>query len=176
MWLVHETTLKGLNKILQDGYISPSSETKNLRLGENELDHVFMSVLFNDIKIVGYGETIDILIFFPLKIMEKYNPSHWSSDWVYGDFIETSDTDISIPYNKAKSSTENAKKWHTAFRQIHNKKIEYDFKNSRNEVIFKQKIPISEIAFVYLKKDPKFEVPNRVDTKQKLNKLIMGVK
>ena len=175
MWLVHETTLKGLEKILQDGYIKPSSETRNNRYTDDDylLDGVFMTPLFDDTKITGYGGPIDILIFFPIKIMETYTPSHWSSDWYYGDVHETSNKDeVTIPYNKSKSSVENANIWHKKMRELHSKQSDYDFKTSKHEVVFKKKIPISEASFVYLKKEPKFDVPNRIDTKQKLNKLI----
>ena len=50
MWLVHETTLSNLKQILEDGVLKPSSKTQRERHGEF-LDHVFMSVLFDDEKI-----------------------------------------------------------------------------------------------------------------------------
>lgn len=181
MWLVHETTLQSLRKILRDGFIKPSGKTGKNRYDE-DMEYVFMSVLFDDTEIVGMGGTVDVLLFFSLDIMKKYTPLHWTSTWAFGAFHDGTEkdykgTDVSVKYDTSKSPEENAQVWHTRFRELHSKSKDYIFKiggGQWNEVVFDQDIPISEIQHIYLNKSitPKFDVPKRVDTKQKLNKLI----
>ena len=75
MWLVHWTTIEGLEAILEDGEIKPSSKTKNFRFSQDEegLDDIFMSVLFEDeIPVRNPGP----FIIFPLELMESYDVSH----------------------------------------------------------------------------------------------------
>lgn len=181
MWLVHETTLSNLKKILQDGFLKPSSKTGRNRYDE-DLEYIFMSMLFDDTEIVGLGGDIDILLFFPIDLMKKYKPLHWTSTWAYGTYYDKPKegrrgTNVSVKYDNSKNPKENASDWQTIFRTFHNKAKDYIFRiggGQSNEIVFDQEIPVSEIQYIYMTKDvnPKFEVPNRVDTKQKLNKLI----
>lgn len=181
MWLVHETTIQNLQKILRDGFLKSSGKTKKNRY-DADLDYVFMSVLFDDTEIVGMGGAVDVLLFFPLDIMKKYKPLHWTSTWAFGAFHDGTEEDykgidVSVKYDSSKTPEENAQIWHTVFRNLHSKSRDYVFKiggGEWNEVVFDQDIPVSEIKYIYLNKSlsPKFEVPKRVDTKQKLNKLL----
>lgn len=170
MWLVHETTTTSLKKILEDGYIQPSSETGVGRYAEDEkLKQVFMSVLFDKLpRPTKQGGIDSILLFFPLELMNKYTPSHWTSTWNYGDMIEDNSA-ISVEYNKHESPKENALKWKTLLETIHTKK---HAKSMMNEVVFKKKIPISEAMFIYAKSDKKidYEIPNRVTSLGELRK------
>ena len=160
MWLVHETGLYTLKRILQEGEIKPS--------GKN--NEIYMSVLFDDVQIVGKGEADDVLIIFPIDTLEKYNPLHWSPDW-FGEYKKG----VSVKYDKSKSAKENVDIWNSIYHSTNTKVQDYIYKfKSHNEVVFNKSIPISEVAYIYVRKsvNPKFEIPNRVDTKQKLNKLI----
>lgn len=170
MWLIHETSINNLKEILEDGYVRSSKEQNY-----GHLKKVYMSVLFDDMEISG---DFSPLLFFPISILDKYDVSHWSSTWFGEQFKKNKDDnkDYSVKYDKSKSAKDNVTDWHIIFRTLHNKakNYKYGIHNSANEVLFNEKIPLSELAFIYLKKDHpvKFEIPKRVDTKQKLNKLL----
>lgn len=162
MWLIHETSLSKLKKILQDGYLKSSRKT----------DEIYMSVLFNDIQIVGKGEHDDILLVFPIEILKKYDTSHWSPEWL-GRYVKGT----SIRYDKSKTPKENLDTWNSVFHDVRTKKQDFIYKvRASNEVVFNEKIPISEVSFIYMNNTvkPTFDVPKRVSTKQALNKLLEG--
>jgi len=170
MWLIHQTTLSGLRKILKDGYIHPAAKTGNER-SDMKLKEVYMSVLFDDMTVDGQGGSVDILLFFPLDIMKRHRPTHWTPTWSYGE-VE----DDTIGYVPSKSPSENARRWHSVFRDIHSRKSDFLYSKGKNEVVFSESIPIEEVAFIYVRKDVSipFDVPKRIDTKQKLNREISG--
>jgi hypothetical protein len=175
MWLIHETSITALKKILKDGYLRPSSHTKN-RQYDVSLQDVYMSVLFDDMTLDGQGGPVDVLLIFPLEIMKRHPPKHWSSAWVYGITIGPKGHETTLEYTRSKSPEENAKRWHTAFRTRHSEKRDFLYSKGKNEVVFSDAIPIDEVAFIYIRKDiaERFRIdnPKKIDTKQKLNKLL----
>ena len=185
MWLVHSTTTFNLKKILEDGEIKSSNETGINRYEEN-LPNVFMSVLFDDMKVLGKQQA---LIFFPIDIMASYEVSHWSSTWNYGEIFDSSqvdkisprdDRDVSILYNDKISPRQNTEIWQEWFYRLYPQKMYKSYKMGTsvqmNEVIFNSSIPMGEASFIYLRKDKRvnFEVPDRIDNARELNKLLMN--
>ena len=184
MWLVHSTNKWNLKKILEDGELKPSSKTDKER-HDVKLDNVFMSVLFDEMEVKGYiGE---VLLFFPMELMESYEVSHWSSNWNYGDMFDSDDEeDVSIEYDYTKSAKQNAEIWQEYFYTLHpQKKYKIYGKTGDgqfNEVVFKDSIPLGECSFIYLNKKTKVDfntygvdevnIPDRVDNPRERNKLL----
>jgi hypothetical protein len=191
MWLVHSTTTFNLKKILEDGEIKSSSETGINRYEEN-LPNVFMSVIFDDMKVLGKQPA---LIFFPIDIMASYEVSHWSSTWNYGEIFDSSqvdkisprtDSDVSILYNDKISPRQNTEIWQEWFYRLYPQKMYKSYKmgtsGQMNEVIFNSSIPMGEASFIYLIKDKRVkfntygvdevEIPDRIDNAKELNKLL----
>jgi len=168
MYLVHTTTLRNFEKIVKDGKLKPSSETGQRRY-DVYLNEVYMSVLFDNVKISKPGS--QVLIFFPVQIMERYKVLHWSPIWDYGFFDK--DTG-SIKYNFNMSAKNNVLRWEKQFYDINFQKMYKVFKPGSctsaagNEVVFGESIPLSEAAFIFIKD----EKDNFIGSTKKLNQLL----
>jgi len=179
MWLVHWTTIEGLEAILEDGEIKPSSKTKNFRFARDEegLDDIFMSVLFeNEIPTTNPGP----FIIFPLELMESYDVSHWSSSWQFGEVKDVKGED-NFQYDTDISAKENAEIWRKRFYELHPQKKYKKFTlfgGQKNEVVFSSSsIPIGEASFIYTADAE--ELPEKmrldfdiIDDIRELNKLL----
>lgn len=175
MWLVHSTNKYNLKKILDDGEIKPSSQT-NINRHDINLSNVFMSVLFDNVKVLGIREA---LIFFPIEIMESYSVSHWSSNWNYGDLFDESDEEeVSILYDVKESAKKNTEVWQEWFYKCHPQKMYKTYSRGTsaqtNEVVFSDSIPMGEASFIYLRKDINIDEADnylyRIDNTRELNK------
>ena len=167
MWLVHSTSIYKLENILEDGEIKISKDRVS---GRNK---VFMSVLFDDMKLPSRDISDDTLIFFPIEILESYNVSHWASAWLGGNPEYQPNGQVVIKYDYKKSAMENAKIWQENFYVLHPQKkykIYKEHGGKFNEVIFTESIPIGESAFIYVDKTRKidFDVLDRIDNKKEL--------
>ena len=172
MYLVHSTTVSNFKKILEDGEIKSSSITGNERY-DVLLDQVFMSVLFDNVKVLGRH---DVLIFFPVDILKKYKISYWTPTWNYGEPLN------SIPYNKSLSPEKNVKIWEKVFYKINILKKYKVFSRigegaQSNEVMFESKIPLSEAVFVFTTSRLKMSKIDKIiiRTTRKLNQILIGI-
>jgi hypothetical protein len=166
MYLIHQTSLTNLKKILHDGVLKPSCKTRNIRLGDDDhcLDEIYMSVVFPDMRITKQSRYGNVIIVFDIDTMKKYNVSHWSPDWYYGDIM-----DKSILYNKTKTPIENINLWNSNLNPIKNNRW-------RQEVIFKEdEIPLKDnlIGVFYDGSDDfKDKIPKLIPTLRQFNKFI----
>lgn len=171
MYLVHSTTVSNFKKILQDGEIKSSSVTGNERY-DVLFDQVFMSVLFDNVKVLGRH---DVLIFFPVDILKKYKVSYWTPIWNYGEEYN------SIPYNKKLSPEKNVKLWEKVFYETNTLK-KYKVFSGRgdgahsNEVMFESKIPLSEAVFIFTKSGSITSIFDKpiIKTTRKINQILIG--
>lgn len=159
-YLTHFTSLKNLEKILEDGYLFPLKKSGNeknylAKKYKNYSNQVFFQPIFPINKLLpietneyAWKPSSDIyLIFNYEKILD--NPKiekHFCSFWNYGKYSEF----ICSKYDNNSSPKENIDRWVSEFLPILRYRLNNFSENLYTEIVVEGDVSLSNLAYIYI--------------------------